>query len=79
MGKILGAFQAEKGRSYRVTAGVERSSAQLQHANPHLQVTVAARERKWTYVWSGLLIVIATALLLLAIVLSLPLLRRGAR
>lgn len=76
MGKILGAFEAEEGRSYRVTATVGRSSARLQRTNPSLQVSVAPRERRWTYVWSGLFIVIATAFLLLAIVLSILLARR---
>lgn len=70
MGKILGAFQALGGKSYRVAATVGRSSPRIQQSNPRLQVTVAPRERKWTYVWSGLLVVMATSLLLLAIVLS---------
>ncbi len=60
MGKILGAFQALEGQSYRVTATVGRSSPQLQQSNPRLQVAVTQRGRKWTYVWIGLLIVIAT-------------------
>jgi hypothetical protein len=77
MGKILGAFQAVKGRRYRLTALVGRSSQELQRTNPRLQVAVSPRERKWTYVWSGLLIVFAAALLLLAIVLSILLARRS--
>jgi hypothetical protein len=77
IGKILGAFQAVKGRGYRVTATVARSALQLQQTSPRLQVAVSPRERKWTYVWSGLLIVIAAALLLLAIVLSILLARRS--
>lgn len=79
MGKILGAFQAQGGQSYRVAAVVGRSSPQLQRSNPRLRIAVAPKERKWTYVWSGLLIVIATCLLLLAIVLSLISLRRSHR
>jgi len=70
MGIVLGAFQALEGQSYRVSATVGRSSPELQQSNPRLQVAVAQRERKWTYVWSGLFVVIATCLLLLAIVLS---------
>ena len=70
MGIILGSFDTLEGQSYRVTATVGRTSAELQQTNPRLQVAVAPRERKWTYVWSGLLFVIATCLLLLAIVLS---------
>jgi hypothetical protein len=77
MGKVLGAFQAVEGRNYRITATVGRSSPKLQRTNPRLQVAVAPRERKWTYVWSGLFIEIATALLLLAIVLSILLARRS--
>lgn len=77
MGKILGAFQTLKGQSYRVAATVGRSSPQLQKSNPRLQVVVASRERKWTYVWSGLLVVVGTCLLLLAIVLSVVLGRRS--
>ena len=77
MGKILGAFQTLKGQSYRVAAIVGRSSPQLQQSNPRLQIAVAPRERKWTYVWSGLLIAVATCLLLLAIVLSVVLGRRS--
>ena len=77
MGKILGAFQAQGGQIYRVVATVGRSSPELQRSNPRLRIAVAPRERKWTYVWSGLLIVLATCLLLLAIVLSLVLLRRS--
>jgi hypothetical protein len=77
MGKILGAFQALGGQSYRVAVIVGRSAHELQRSNPHLLITVAPRERKWTYVWSGLLVVLATGLLLLAIVLSLVLLRRS--
>jgi hypothetical protein len=76
MGKILGAFQALQGQSYRVAAAVGRSSPKLQQSNPRLQIAVAPRERKWTYVWSGLLVVVATCLLLLAIVLSVVLGRR---
>lgn len=76
MGKILGAFQAQEGQSYRVTATVGRSSGDLQRSNPRLQVAVAPRERKWTYVWIGLLFVFASGLLLLAIVLSIILARR---
>ncbi len=76
MGKILGAFQALGGQSYRVAAIVGRSSHELQRSNPRLQIAVAPRERKWTYVWSGLLIAVATCLLLLAIVLSVVLGRR---
>ena len=76
MGKILGAFQALGGQSYGVAAIVGRSSHELQRSNPRLQIVVAPRERKWTYVWSGLLVVLASGLLLLAIVLSLVLLRR---
>jgi hypothetical protein len=79
LGKILGAFRAVRGQSYQIAATVGRSSPELQQSNPRLQVTVAPRERKWTYVWSGLLIMIATSLLLLAIVLSVLLLRRRAR
>jgi hypothetical protein len=78
MGKILGAFQAVEGQSYRITATVGLSSPQLQQSNPRLQVAVAPRERKWTYVWAGLLIVIASGLLLLAIVLSILLVRRSS-
>ena len=70
MGKILGAFQAEEGQRYRVAVSVERSSPTLQRSNPRLQVAVAKRGRKWTYVWSGLLIELAAGILLLAIVLS---------
>lgn len=77
MGKILGAFQAVEGRRYRLTSTVGRASPELQRTNPRLQVAVAPRERKWTYVWSGLLVVIASAFLLLAIVLSLLLARRS--
>ena len=77
MGKILGAFQAQGGQSYRVVASVGRTAPELQRSNPRLRIAVAPRERKWTYVWSGLLIVLATCLLLLAIVLSLVLLRRS--
>ena len=77
MGKILGAFQAQGGQSYRVVASVGRTAPELQRSNPRLRIAVAPRERKWTYVWSGLLIVLATCLLLLAIVLSLVLLRRA--
>jgi hypothetical protein len=77
MGKILGAFQAQGGQSYRVVATVGRTAPELQRSNPRLRIAVAPRERKWTYVWSGLLIVLATCLLLLAIVLSLVLLRRS--
>lgn len=77
MGKILGAFQALEGQSYRVTATVGRSSPQLQQSNPRLQVAVTQRGRRWTYVWIGLLIVIASGLLLLAIVLSILLARRS--
>ena len=77
MGKILGAFQATEGRRYRLSATVDRSSPELQRTDPRLQVTVAPRERKWTYVWSGLLIVMASAFLLLAIVLSILLARRS--
>jgi hypothetical protein len=77
MGKILGAFQALGGQSYRVAVIVGRSAHELQRSNPHLLITVAPRERKWTYVWSGLLVVLATGFLLLAIVLSLVLLRRS--
>ena len=76
MGKILGAFQALGGQNYSVAAIVGRSSHELQRSNPRLRIVVAPRERKWTYVWSGLLVVLATGLLLLAIVLSLILLRR---
>ena len=79
MGKILGAFQAQEGQSYRVTATVGRSSRELQQSNPRLQVAVAPRERKWTYVWVGLLFVVATCLLLLAIVLSVVLIRNRHR
>jgi len=79
MGKILGAFQALEGQRYRVIASVGRSSPELQQSNPRLQITVAQRERKWTYVWSGLLIVIATCLLLLATVLSVVLACRSYR
>ena len=53
-----------------------RSSPQLQQSNPRLQVSVTQRGRKWTFVWIGLLIVIATGLLLLAIVLSILLAAR---
>ena len=77
MGKILGAFQTRGGQSYRVAATVGRSSRELQRSNPRLRIAVAPKERKWTYVWSGLLIVLASCLLLLAIVLSLVLLRRS--
>jgi hypothetical protein len=77
MGKILGAFQALAGQRYRVAATVGQSSPQLQRSNPRLQIAVAPRERKWTYVWSGLLVVLATCLLLLAIVLSIVLLRQS--
>jgi len=70
MGKILGAFQAEEGERYRVAVSVERSSPALQRSNPRLQIAVAQRERKWTYVWSGLLIELAAGILLLAIVLA---------
>jgi hypothetical protein len=69
MGKILGAFQASEGHSYRIDVNVGRSSPRLQLFNPRLQVTVAQRERKWTYVWSGLLIELAAGILLLAIAL----------
>ena len=79
MGKILGAFQALEGQSYRVAATVGRSSPELQQSNPRLQVAVAPRERKWTYVWAGLLIVVATCLLLLAIVSSVILVRNRYR
>ena len=77
MGKILGAFQALEGQSYRVAATVGGSSPQLQRSNPCLQIVVAPRERKWTYVWSGLFVVLAAGLFLLAIVLSLVLLHRS--
>ncbi len=77
MGKILGAFQALERRSYRVAATVGRFSPKLQQSNPRLQVVVAPRERKWTYVWAGLLVVFASGLLLLAIVLSIILARRS--
>jgi hypothetical protein len=77
MGKILGAFQARQGQRYGLTATVGRSSPELQRSNPSLQVSVAPRERKWTYVWAGLLIAIATCSLLLAIVLSAILARRA--
>ncbi len=77
MGKILGAFQALEGQSYRVAATVGGSSPQLQRSNPRLQIAVAPRERKWTYVWSGLFVVLAAGLFLLAIVLSLVLLHRS--
>jgi hypothetical protein len=76
MGKILGAFEAREGRRYGVTVDVGRSSAALQRSNPRLLVTVTQRERKWTYVWSGLLIVLAAGSFLLAIVLSVLLVRR---
>ena len=76
MGRILGAFQAEEGRSYRLIATIAQTSPRLQRTNPRLQVAVAPRERRWTYVWSGLFIVIASAFLLLAIVLAVLLARR---
>ena len=77
MGKILGAFQAQQGQRYGVTVTVGRSSPKLQQSNPRLQVSVAPRERKWTYVWVGLLVALATCSLLLAIVLSAILARRA--
>jgi len=77
MGKILGAFKALGGQRYWVAVTVGRSSPQMQKTNPRLQVTVAQRERKWTYVWTGLLIVLATSALLLAVVLSAVLGRRS--
>lgn len=77
MGKILGAFQAAAGKRYRVAVNVGRSSPALQRANPRLLVTVTPRERKGTYVWSGLLVVFASGLLLLAIVLPVIQARRS--
>lgn len=70
IGKILGAFHAEEGQRYRVAISVERSSPTLQRSNPRLQVAVAQKERKWTYVWSGLLIELAAGIFLLSIVLT---------
>lgn len=76
MGKILGAFEAREGQRYAVTVDVEGSSPTLQQSNPRVLVTVTQRERKWTYVWSGLLIVLAAGSLLLAIVSCVVLARR---
>lgn len=77
MGKILGAFQARAGERYRVSVVVGRSSARLQQSNPRVLVSVSQRERKWTYVWVGLLVVLGAGSLLLAIVLSAILARRA--
>ncbi len=69
-GKILGSLPAKGGADYNVTVTVRQSAPDLIKTNPHLKIEVQPKDLKWTYVWIGLSVQIATFCLLLAIVLA---------
>lgn len=70
-GKNLGNIPTIQGKTYKLLVNIEQSSPALQKTTPRLIVEVASKDLRWTYVWIGLLFILATFSFVLASILIL--------